>query len=467
MTELQDFFSIDRRLLEAAQQAEDACKADFERIEKNAAYNSAKVLAAFQKSRVSEPCFYGTTGYGYGDQGREVLDQVFAEAFGAEDALVRHNFVSGTHALTVALFGVLRTGDKMVALTGRPYDTLEGVIGLTGDAKSGSLQNFGVQYEEIPLLADGTPDYDAVADAVQGARVAYIQRSRGYSLRPALTIAQIRRLAEIVRRANPEAVIMVDNCYGEFVETQEPVQADCDLMIGSMIKNVGGGIARTGGYIAGRKDLVQQCAERLTCIGMGKEVGCTLDMNREMYLGFFHAPETTAQALKTADFAAALFGSFGFACYPRVGETRGDIVEAIRLGDEARLTAFCQGIQQGSPVDSYGGVGHAGIYQQGHHGSRCVHHGRIHRAVRRCPHSGAVRRLDAGRYHLQQRQDRDSAGSAEAAGAGTDHAVRPEKYSQFFGKSLTKNYRNRKNSIRSVTNGYNFRRFHGNLQKNS
>ena len=251
MTELQDFFSIDQRLLEAAQQAEDACKADFERIEKNAAYNSAKVLAAFQKSRVSEPCFYGTTGYGYGDQGREVLDQVFAEAFGAEDALVRHNFVSGTHALTVALFGVLRTGDKMVALTGRPYDTLEGVIGLTGDAKSGSLQNFGVQYGEIPLLADGTPDYDAVADAVQGARVAYIQRSRGYSLRPALTIAQIRRLSEIVRRANPDAVIMVDNCYGEFVETQEPVQADCDLMIGSMIKNVGGGIARTGGYIAG------------------------------------------------------------------------------------------------------------------------------------------------------------------------------------------------------------------------
>ena len=168
MTELQDFFSIDQRLLEAAQQAEDACKADFERIEKNAAYNSAKVLAAFQKSRVSEPCFYGTTGYGYGDQGREVLDQVFAEAFGAEDALVRHNFVSGTHALTVALFGVLRTGDKMVALTGRPYDTLEGVIGLTGDAKSGSLQNFGVQYGEIPLLADGTPDYDAVQMPYRG-----------------------------------------------------------------------------------------------------------------------------------------------------------------------------------------------------------------------------------------------------------------------------------------------------------
>ena len=199
--------------------------------------------------------------------------------------------------------------------------------------------------------------------------MAYIQRSRGYSLRPALTIAQIRRLAEIVRRANPDAVIMVDNCYGEFVETQEPVQADCDLMIGSMIKNVGGGIARTGGYIAGRKDLVQQCAERLTCIGMGKEVGCTLDMNREMYLGFFHAPETTAQALKTADFAAALFGSFGFACYPRVGETRGDIVEAIRLGDEARLTASVRhpaGIAGGF-LRGAGGMGHAGIYQQGHH----------------------------------------------------------------------------------------------------
>lgn len=351
--DIQEFFPIDDRLIAAAERAEKRCQEDFRRIEETAAYNGAKVLAAFQKARVTEPCFYGTTGYGYGDQGREVLDRVVANTFGTEDALVRHNFVSGTHALSVALFGVLRTGDRMVSLTGRPYDTLEGVIGLTGDAKSGSLKNFGVQYDEIPLLSDGTPDYDAIPAAVKGARVAYIQRSRGYSLRPALTVEQIAKLVKMVRAGNPDAVIMVDNCYGEFVETKEPVQMGADLMIGSMIKNVGGGIARTGGYIAGKEALVQQCAERLTCIGMGKEVGCTLDMNREMFLGFFHAPDTTANALKTADFAAALFGQFGFACYPAVGESRGDIVEAIQLGDEARLTAFCQGIQAGSPVDAF------------------------------------------------------------------------------------------------------------------
>ncbi len=351
--QLQDFFSIDNRLLQAAEEAEAICQADFKTIEDNAAYNGAKVLAAFQKCRVSEPCLNGTTGYGYGDQGREVLDHVFATAFGTEDALVRHNFVSGTHALSVALFGILRAGDCMVSLTGRPYDTLEGVIGLTGDEKSGSLKNFGVTYEEVPLLTDGTPNYAAIPDAVCNAKVAYIQRSRGYSLRPALTISQIEKIVQLVRNSNPNAIIMVDNCYGEFVETKEPVQVGCDLMIGSMIKNVGGGIARTGGYIAGKQTFVQQCAERLTCIGMGKELGCTLDMNREMYLGFFHAPDTTASALKTADFAAALFEKFGFSCYPKVGETRGDIVEAIQLGNEERLTAFCQGIQQGSPIDAF------------------------------------------------------------------------------------------------------------------
>lgn len=258
--QIQEFFPIDDRIMAAAEAAEKRCREDFAKIEENAAYNGAKVLAAFQKSRVSEPCFYGTTGYGYGDQGREVLDKVVAATFHTEDALVRHNFVSGTHALSVALFGILRTGDTMVSLTGRPYDTLEGVIGLNDDDKSGSLKNFGVTYKEVPLTADGTPDYDAIPDAVRGAKVAYIQRSRGYSLRPALTVAQIQRMAELVRSTNPDAVIMVDNCYGEFVETSEPVEVGCDLMIGSMIKNVGGGIARTGGYIAGKEELVQQCA---------------------------------------------------------------------------------------------------------------------------------------------------------------------------------------------------------------
>lgn len=353
MKEIQSFFEIDDRLCALAEQAEERCKPVFAAIDQRAAYNGAKVLKAFQNNRVSEPCFYGSTGYGYGDQGREVLDKVVAEAFGAEDALVRHNFVSGTHALTVALFGVLRTGDKMVSITGRPYDTLEGVIGLNGNKGDGSLMDYGVTYDEVPLLEDGTPNYDAIPEAVRGAKIAYIQRSRGYALRPAFTLAQIEKMAQLARSSNPDIIVMVDNCYGEFTDTSEPVQHGADLMIGSMIKNVGGGIARTGGYIAGRKDLVELCSYRLTCVGMGKEVGCTLDMNRELFLGFFHAPDVTASALKTAAFAASLFELLGFACYPRYDEPRNDIVEAICLGDEAHLTAFCQGIQAGSPVDSF------------------------------------------------------------------------------------------------------------------
>ena len=346
MKEIQSFFEIDDRLCALAEQAEERCKPVFAAIDQRAAYNGAKVLKAFQNNRVSEPCFYGSTGYGYGDQGREVLDKVVAEAFGAEDALVRHNFVSGTHALTVALFGVLRTGDKMVSITGRPYDTLEGVIGLTGNKGDGSLMDYGVTYDEVPLLEDGTPNYDAIPEAVRGAKIAYIQRSRGYALRPAFTLAQIEKMAQLARSSNPDIIVMVDNCYGEFTDTSEPVQHGADLMIGSMIKNVGGGIARTGGYIAGRKDLVELCSYRLTCVGMGKEVGCTLDMNRELFLGFFHAPDVTASALKTAAFAASLFELLGFACYPRYDEPRNDIVEAICLGDEAHLTAFVRAFRQ-------------------------------------------------------------------------------------------------------------------------
>lgn len=350
---IKDFFDIDDRILEAAKAAETDCSEDFKRIVETANYNSAKVLAAFQKNRVSEPCFYGSTGYGYGDIGRDVLDRVFADAFGAEDALVRHNFVSGTHALTVALFGILRTGDKMVSITGKPYDTLEEVLGISGKAGDGSLKDYGVEYAQIDLLPDGMPDYAAIESGVKGAKIAYIQRSRGYSLRPAYTMEQIRKMVESVRKGNPDAIIMVDNCYGEFVEDTEPTQNGADLIIGSLIKNAGGGIARTGGYIAGKKELVEKCAYRLTCVGLGKEVGCTLGMNREMFLGFFHAPECVANALKTSVFAAALFSRFGFECSPKTGEQRGDIVEAICLGNEKNLIAFCQGIQKGSPIDAH------------------------------------------------------------------------------------------------------------------
>lgn len=350
---IKDFFDIDDRLLEIADAAEQDAKEDFEYIDQTAAYNGAKVLSAFQKNRISEPCFYGSTGYGYGDIGREALDRVFADALGAEDALVRHNFVSGTHALTVALFGILRTGDKMVSITGKPYDTLEEVLGLSGEAGNGSLRDYGVEYDQVDLLSDGTPDYAAIENSVKGARVAYIQRSRGYSLRPAYTMEQIRKMTEAVRRGEPDAIIVVDNCYGEFVEKTEPVQNGADLIIGSLIKNAGGGIARTGGYIAGKKELVEKCAFRLTCIGMGKEVGCTLDMNREMFLGFFHAPECVANALKTSIFAAALFSRLGFKCSPGLREKRGDIVEAICLENSENLIAFCQGIQSGSPIDAH------------------------------------------------------------------------------------------------------------------
>ena len=347
------FFKLDPRLEALADEAAGDAADRFAQTEAIAAYNGEKVLAAFIQNRVSEACFYGSTGYGYGDIGRDTLDKVYAAAFGAEDALVRHTFVSGTHALSVALFGVLRPGDRLMAVTGKPYDTLEEVIGLAGKPGNGSLLDYGVEYGQVDLLPDGRPDLERIASEVAGAKVAYIQRSRGYSLRPALTVAQIGEIARIVHSISPETIVMVDNCYGEFVERQEPTQVGADLIIGSLIKNAGGGIARTGGYIAGRADLVELCAYRLTCVGMGKEVGCSLGQNREMFLGLFLAPDVVANAVKTADFAAALFRRLGFRCYPEQTETRSDIITAVQLGSESLLTAFCQGIQKGAPVDAF------------------------------------------------------------------------------------------------------------------
>ncbi len=350
---IKELYGFDDRLFALAQQAEENCAGAFASIEAVAEYNGAKVLKAFADNKVSEPCFYGSTGYGYGDMGREVIDKVFAQVLGTEDALVRHNFVSGTHALSVALFGVLRTGDKIVSITGKPYDTLEEVIGLSGTKGNGSLMDYGVEYGQVDLKADGTPDYDAITEAVKGAKVAYIQRSRGYSLRAAFTVADIEKMIKAVRKGSPDAVVMVDNCYGEFVEEREPSAVGADIMIGSLIKNAGGGIARTGGYIAGRADLVELCSYRLTCVGMGKEVGCTLGMNREMLLGLFFAPDVVANAIKTSMFASELFGMLGFECSPKKDDARGDIITAVKLGDKERLCAFCRGIQKGAPVDSF------------------------------------------------------------------------------------------------------------------
>ena len=350
---MSEFFRIDPRIMQLAEQAEQIAAQKFAEIDANAAYNGEKVLAAFIKNRVSEPCFYGSTGYGYGDIGRETMDKVYAPVLDAEDALVRHTFVSGTNALSVALFGVLRHGDKLLAVTGKPYDTMEEVIGISGTPGNGSLMDYGVEYGEVPLTAGGLPDLDAIAQAVPGAKVAYIQRSRGYSLRPAYTVEQIEEIVQTVRRVSPDTIVMVDNCYGEFVQRREPTSVGADLIIGSLIKNAGGSIAQTGGYIAGRKDLVELCSYRLTCVGMGKEVGCTLHQNKEMFLGLFFAPDVVANALKTAAFAAELFRLMGFDSYPALSETRGDIITAIRFGTPELLTAFCQGVQKGAPVDAF------------------------------------------------------------------------------------------------------------------
>ncbi|MBQ8298246.1 MAG: methionine gamma-lyase family protein [Ruminococcus sp.] len=352
-SKIREIYNIDERILKLGEEAEKNCAECFREIDLRAEFNGAKVLHAFSENRVSEPCFYGSTGYGYGDIGRETIDKVYADVMGTEDALVRYNFVSGTHALSVALFGVLRTGDKIVSITGKPYDTLEEVIGISGTKGNGSLMDYGVQYGQVDLNEDGSAKLEEITEAVKGAKVAYIQRSRGYSLRPAFTVADIEKMIQAAKKGNPDVIVMVDNCYGEFVEEREPTHVGADLIIGSLIKNAGGGIARTGGYIAGRADLVELCSYRLTCVGMGKEVGCTLDMNREILLGLFFSPDVTANALKTAAFASELFSMLGFECSPSKTDARGDIITAVKLGDEEHLTAFCRGIQKGAPIDSF------------------------------------------------------------------------------------------------------------------
>lgn len=347
-----DFFDIDERLRSLEAKAEELCTPVFAEIDRTAAYNEAKVLKAFIDNRVSDSHFKGTTGYGYDDMGRDTLDAVFAQIVGTEDALVRYQFVSGTHALSVALFGVLRKGDLMVSVTGKPYDTLEEVIGIRGEG-NGSLRDYGVEYQEVPLTAEGTVDIERMKQSLKGAKVAYLQRSRGYSLRPSITMDMMEKIIREIRSVNQEAIIMVDNCYGEFVDMVEPTQVGADIIIGSLIKNPGGGIAQTGGYIAGRRDLIEQCAYRLTCVGMGKEVGCTLGHNRELFLGLFLAPHTVANALKTSVFASCLFDLLGYEVYPNFQEKRSDIIAALKLGNAKNLIAFCQGIQAGSPVDAY------------------------------------------------------------------------------------------------------------------
>jgi len=351
---INNFFEIDDKLMQFDKTALEKCSEQFKRIDDITEYNQLKVLSAFIKNGVSESYFGASTGYGYDDRGREILEKVMADCMGAEDALMRHSFVSGTHTLTVALFGILRPGDTVISITGRPYDTITGVFGID-EVTDGSLADFGVKYAQVDLKDDGMPDIDGIKRILKEKqpKMAYIQRSRGYSTRPSLRIEEIKELCDAVREVSPESVIMVDNCYGEFVQKKEPCEVGADLVAGSLIKNPGGGIAPTGGYIAGRKDLIEKCAMRLTCPGVGKEVGATLGHSRELYMGLFSAPHVVGEAVKTAVYTADLFQLLGFDVTPLPDEIRGDIIQCVTLGSAEGLVAFCQGMQSGAPVDAF------------------------------------------------------------------------------------------------------------------
>ncbi len=335
-----------------AAEAEAALVHNFAAIDKVAYENTCRVMQAFKEERVSDACFAGTTGYGYDDRGREVLDRVWARVFDTEMALVRHNFVNGTHALSTALFGLLRPNDTLLAVTGKPYDTLDGVIGIGGANGDGSLADFGVKYDAIEMRG-GTVDNEAVCRRVredESVRVVFIQRSKGYQNRRTLTPEEITETYNAVHAVRDNVYVVVDNCYGEFTCTAEP---KADLLVGSLIKNPGGGMALTGGYLAGSERAVTLASYRLTTVGTGGEVGATLGQNRNMFLGLFYAPHTTAAALKTAHLAAYVFEKLGFAAEPHWSESRADIIQTVVTHSAQTLCAFCRGIQAGSPVDAY------------------------------------------------------------------------------------------------------------------
>ena len=344
---------INENIRQLAARTEQAVSEQFARIDAIAATNTEKVLAAFQKHRVAENYFAGTSGYGYDDLGRDKLDEIYAEIFGTEAALVRIQFVNGTHAITCALFGALKAGDVLVSAVGAPYDTLLGAIGVVNKGP-GSLKDYGVEYRQVNLV-DDAPDLAGMERAVADPKVkaVLIQRSRGYATRASLSVAEIGEMCRRIKAVNPNISILVDNCYGEFVEELEPTQVGADLIVGSLIKNPGGGLAPTGGYIAGRRDLVEGAAMRLTAPGIGGECGCTLGQNRLLYQGLFLAPHTVAQAVKTAVFAAGIMEQLGYETQPRSTDTRHDIIQMIHMKQPEALKKFCKGIQFGAPVDSY------------------------------------------------------------------------------------------------------------------
>jgi cystathionine beta-lyase family protein involved in aluminum resistance len=355
MKELNDMYQnlgIDEKVLEFCKTIETSLKDRFDTIDKVAEYNQMKVIKAMQENHLSDVHFSATTGYGYNDLGRDTLESIYASVFHAESALVRPQLTCGTHALTVALSGNLRPGDEILSPVGKPYDTLEGVIGI--QPSRGSLAEYGITYRQVDLLEDGAFDYEGIKNALnEKTKLVTIQRSKGYQTRPTLSVARIGELISFVKGIKPDVICMVDNCYGEFVETIEPTDVGADLCVGSLIKNPGGGLAPIGGYIVGKEEYVDNAAFRLTAPGLGKEVGATLGINQQLIQGFFMAPQVVSGALKGAIFAANIYEKLGYQVVPNGLESRHDIIQAVTLGSAEAIIAFCKGIQAAAPVDSY------------------------------------------------------------------------------------------------------------------
>ena len=352
MKELYAQLGISSAVYDFGKTVEDSLKERFEKFDKTAEYNQMKVIHAMQKNRVSEACFGASSGYGYNDLGRETLEQVYADTFHTEACLVRPQITCGTHALAIALFGNLRPGDELLSPVGKPYDTLEEVIGIR--PSNGSLTEYGVKYRQVDLLEDGTFDYENIKKAVnEKTKLVTIQRSKGYQTRPSFSVKQIGELIAFVKKIKPDVICMVDNCYGEFVEDREPLQVGADMIVGSLIKNPGGGLAPVGGYICGKKEYVDNAAFRLTAPGLGSELGASLGVNPSFYQGLFLAPTVSAGALKGAIFAARLYEKLRYRVIPNGTEERYDIIQAVELETPEKLIAFCKGIQAAAPVDSH------------------------------------------------------------------------------------------------------------------
>ena len=344
-------FGIKEEIINLSKKVESDIRPIFNETEKIAEYNSLKVLMAFQKYNLSEMHFNGTTGYGYGDIGRDTIENIFSEIFKAEDSLVRTQLISGTHALSTALFGILRPGDTLLSISGKPYDTLDEVIGIVENKSS--LMSYGIKYEQIELI-DNDFDYKKIEQTLKESKVKLIeiQRSRGYSTRKTIDLEKLEKVIKLIKNVSSETVVMIDNCYCEFVDKKEPIEIGADIAVGSLIKNLGGGIAPNGAYIVGRKDLVELCAERLTAPGLGKEVGASLGINKQILQGLFMAPQVVASSVKTAIFASKMLEELGYTVEPRYNDKRSDIVQTIEFGDKEKLIKFCQGIQAASPIDS-------------------------------------------------------------------------------------------------------------------